>query len=392
MSSRYLKTRITCYSGYVVQAIINNFLPILFIILHDEYNLNYEQLGRIILINFLTQLFADICTPFLVKKIGYKGASILSQATSAIGFCLLAVLPDIMPSPYIGILSAVIVYAFGSGLMEVILSPIIELLPSTSKSGSMAILHSFYSWGQAFAVLITTFLVYILGNEGWRFIPLIWAVIPMINTIAFIRVPIIEPQAVVEEKSVKGMLFSREFVCFLIIMFCAGSSEIAMAEWASMFTQKGLGVNKVVGDLLGPCAFAIFMGVGRVIFGMLAGRYSIKRMLVINNILCALCYLVAGLSKHPIPALIACSLCGFAICLSWPGTYSMASSRFPMGGTLMFSLLAVCGDLGCSVGPWFLGLVADHSSLETGFTISAVFPLLMILCIFFMPINKNVAK
>lgn len=388
-----MKTRLTCYSGYVVQAVINNFLPILFVILQDQYRLTYEQLGRIILINFLTQLCADLCTPKLVSKIGYKGASVLSQATAAVGFCLLTVLPDIIPSPYIGVLAAVIVYAFGSGLMEVILSPIIELLPSRSKSGSMAILHSFYSWGQAFAVLLTTAMVYILGADNWRFIPLVWAVIPAVNTVLFIRTPIIEPQSEEKSSSVKNMLFSREFICFLVIMFCAGSSEIAMAEWASMFTQKGLGVSKVMGDILGPCAFAVFMGLGRVIFGVFAGRYSIKKVLVLNNLLCAACYLTAGLCRHPVPALAACALCGFSISLSWPGTYSMASERFPMGGTIMFSLLAVCGDLGCSVGPWFLGFIADHSSLQTGFTVSAVFPLLMIVAALFLPRkNKNIAK
>ena len=378
MSDKYLKTRLTCYSGYVVQAVINNFLPILFVVLQDEYALSYEKLGRIILVNFSMQLVADICTPALVKRLGYRMSAVLCQLLSFIGFWMLAILPSLLDDAYTGILCSVLVYAFGSGLMEVLLSPIIECLPSKSRSSSMAILHSFYSWGQALAVVATTALVFLLGGENWRFIPLLWSVLPAVNAVSFLRVAMPSPKTEGKGERIKKMVLSREFICLAVFMFCAGASEIAMAEWASVFTQRGLGVNKVLGDLLGPCAFALFMGAGRVIFAAFSGKLQIKKLLFVNNLLCATCYLTAALSRHPVPVLIACALCGFAISLAWPSTYSMASERFPLGSAVMFSILAVCGDLGCAVGPWILGLIADRFSLRAGMLVCAAFPVIMI--------------
>lgn len=378
MSKNYRPTKLACYGGYVVQAMVNNFLPILFVILQDNYKLSYESLGRIVLINFCTQIAADALTPAVSAKIGYRGSAIFSQFTAASGLILLAFLPGMLPSPYIGIVISVIVYAFGSGMMEVVLSPLMELLPTENKSANMAFLHSFYCWGQAFTVIVTTLLVHIFGGSGWRFVPLIWAVIPITVGVSFTRVAVVEPPAEEKGGSLKGALNTRAFWCFVVFMICAGASEIAMAEWASMFVQKGLGISKVAGDLVGPCAFAVCMGIGRVVFGVFAGKYSVRGALIFNNILCAVCYFTVALCNIRAISVIACALTGFSVSLSWPGTYSLAAARFKNGGTLMFSIFALCGDIGCSVGPWLFGIIADKAWLNAGFLVCSLFPILMV--------------
>lgn len=389
MTLNYKKTKLACYVGYVVQALVNNFLPILFIVFRQKYSLSYEMLGRIIFVNFFTQLIADISTPFIVKKIGYRGAAVLCHSLAAGGMILLAVLPRVMSNVYLSIILSVIVYAFGSGVIEVVISPMVELLPSKRKAASMAFLHSFYCWGQVFTVLVTTLLVTLFGYDNWFFIPLAWAVIPLVNLFAFMRVPVVEPDPEEHVPTAKELFFTREFFCFVIFMVCAGASEIAMAEWASVFAEQSLGVSKTVGDLLGPCAFAVFMGIGRVAYGAFSGRYSVRKALVFNNLLCVACYLTVAFCKLPVFSLLACALCGFSVSLSWPGTYSIAAARFKNGGTVMFSIFALSGDLGCSLGPWAFGAVADRFGLNGGFLVCAVFPLIMVAAALFLLKEKD---
>jgi fucose permease len=265
MSVSYKKTKLACYTGLTVQAIINNFLPILFIIFQRDYGLNYEQLGRLLFINFAIQIFADFITPYIVKFIGYKGSAIICHFLAAFGLSLLFVLPSIMTDFYSAVVISVIVYAFSSGILEVVMSPIMELIPEDNKTANMAFLHSFYCWGQALTVIVTTLLVKLLGFADWSFIPLLWAIIPFLNMFFFMRVPFVEPPKTQNEKTSKDFIKKREFLCFLIFMLCAGANEIAMSEWASVFAQNALGVSKTIGDLTGPCAFAILMGSGRII-------------------------------------------------------------------------------------------------------------------------------
>ena len=384
MNSQYKKTRLSCYIAYIVQAVINNFLPILFIIFRREYNLSYEKIGRIVFINFFVQFIADILTPLIVKKIGYRGAAILCQGLAAVGLLLLSVFTLVFSDVYIAIIAAVVIYAFGSGVIEVIISPMIELLPTERKAANMAFLHSFYCWGQVITVLGTTAMV-LLFESMWKIMSAIWAIIPLCNTFFFTRVPIIEPDEKEKIPLHKSDILTPEFFCFAVFMVCAGASEIAMSEWASVFAQQGLGVTKIVGDLLGPCAFAVCMGTGRVVFGAFSGRYSQKTALIINNLLCCVCYICVALCKIPLLSLAACAFCGFTVSLSWPGTYSMAAARFPKGGTLMFSIFALCGDLGCSTGPWLLGAVADRGGLNNGFLICAVFPIILVIAALILP-------
>lgn len=379
MKLSYNSTRLSCYIGITVQAIINNFLPIIFIIFYENYGLSYEKLGRIIFINFCVQIFADFAATKISDLIGMRLTAFLCQFLAALGLSLLCLLPEVMSDTYTAIIISVVFYAFGSGLMEVILSPIIEHLPLKNKGAQMSFLHSFYCWGQAFTVIGTTLLMRLTGFDNWNYIPLIWAVIPFLNCFAFLAVPIVSPEETNVKTPLVSLLKDKTFIYFMIFMLCAGASEISMAQWASIFAQQTLGVSKVMGDILGPCAFALFMGTGRIVFGMLSGKISTRKIFIANNILCTVCYFLVAFCKIPAAAFIGCAACGFSVCLSWPGTYSMASAKFLSAGTIMFSILALCGDLGCSVGPWLLGIVADTFGLSSGFAVCAVFPIVMVI-------------
>lgn len=375
---RYIPTKIASYVGLMVQAVVNNFLPILFIALQDVYKLSYEQLARIIVFNFVTQMITDVCTPKILKVLGYRYCAVMCQGTAALGLVMLAILPNIMNDTYLAIILSVIVYAFGSGLMEVALSPLVENLPSKNKRGSMAILHSFYCWGQAFTVVVTTALVFLFGYRNWTFIPLVWAVIPFLNMFAFFKVPILEPKKDEKQETLKELLKNEKFRLYMVMMLCAGAAEIAMAEWASLFAQRALGVSKVIGDLAGPCAFALFMGTGRIWYAAVSKKLSFKKTLIALNIGAFVCYIAVAFLNIPFLSLIFCALCGFTVSISWPGLYSAGARDFPTGSTVMYSVFAMCGDTGCCLGPWVLGIVADKVGLNFGFAAASVFPLLMI--------------
>lgn len=379
----YTPTKIASYAGLFVQAIVNNFLPILFIALQDVYKIGYEKLGRLIMFNFITQLVTDMLTPKIVGILGYRKCAITCQGFAALGLTMLSFMPRIMPDPYVGIVVSVMVYAFASGLMEVILSPMVEMLPTKNKSGNMAVLHSFYCWGQAVTTLVTTLLVSLLGYINWMYIPILWAIVPFINMFSFIKVPIIEPEPERKSDSLKTLLSSPLFRCFTVMMVCAGASEIAMAEWASMFAQQALDVSKVVGDLAGPCAFAIFMGTGRILYARFSVKLSFRKTVIVLSLLCAACYLTTALTGIPILALVSCAVCGFTVSVMWPGTYSAGAKAFPRGDAVMFSVFAMCGDLGCCLGPWILGIIADIKSLHTGFAVTALFPIIMLITAIF---------
>ena len=386
----YTSTKIASYAGLFVQAIVNNFLPILFIALQDVYKIGYEKLGRLIMFNFVTQLVTDMLTPKIVGLLGYRKSAVMCQGFAALGLAMLSFMPRIMPDPYVGIVISVMVYAFASGLMEVILSPMVEMLPTKNKSGNMAVLHSFYCWGQAVTTLVTTFFVSLFGYVNWMYIPILWAVVPLINMFSFIRVPIIEPEPERKSDSLKKLLSSPLFRCFMIMMVCAGASEIAMAEWASMFAQQALGVSKVVGDLAGPCAFAILMGTGRILYARFSASLSFRKTVIALSALCSACYLTTALTHITLLALISCAVCGFTVSVMWPGTYSAGAKAFPKGDAVMFSVFAMCGDLGCCLGPWILGIIADIKDLHTGIASTAIFPIIMLITsIFFFKEEKE---
>lgn len=395
----YKHTTYACYRGYITQAIINNLLPLFFFIFHTSFNINYEQLGFLIIANFTTQLIADIWATKYADRVGYRKCMVAAHGLGFIGFLLLGILPLILSNPYTGLIISVIVYAFGGGLLEVIVSPIIEALPNKNKEGSMSLLHSFYCWGQMSVVFISTFIIWIIGSDRWFVLPLLWSLFPLYNMFKFLHVPILPLVEEGKGMRIKELFSSPSFYLFIVLMICAGASELTMSQWASFFAEKGLGLPKLLGDLLGPGLFALYMAIGRVLYGIGGNRIPIKKILIISSILCIITYLLTVFIPNPLLSLISCSITGITVALMWPGTFSLSSAKFPKGGTLMFGILAICGDIGCSLGPWITGMISDYFTknnhilsfwpnrdldveqlaIRFGLLVAVIFPLIMLI-------------
>lgn len=389
-------TKIACYIGYIVQGIINNIAPLLFVIFSDKFDITLPKLSLLITINFGTQLVVDTSSIKFVDKIGYKRLAIISQAVTFVGLSCLSILPNILPNAYIGIVIAIILSAIGSGLTEVIISPIVESIPGEKKTAEMSLLHSFYCWGQVIVVALTTIMIKVFGDDLWFIAPAIWAIIPLFNTINFIGVPIV-PNLTKEEKTpFFKMLLSKQFILCIVIMICSGASEIAMSQWSSYFAEVGLKVSKMTGDLLGPCLFAIFMGIGRMIFGFVGEKINLRTVLCGSALFCGSCYLLTSIIDNPIISLITCAITGLSVSIMWPATLSLAARLFPKAGGAMYSVLALSGDSGCTLGPWFVSfmsikLATDSNTgeaLKSGLGFGVVFPLLMFIAIMLLNYKK----
>lgn len=381
MRYTYKHTLRACYLGYITQAIVNNLAPLLFIIFQNQYHISFEMIGRLILINFGTQIVADILSVKYVDRIGYRKAAVMAHIFCSIGLMSLGVLPLIMPVPYMGLVIAVMIYAIGGGIIEVLVSPIVEFLPGDEKASAMSLLHSFYCWGQVGVVLLTTLLLKVIGSSYWFVLPILWAFIPLYNIKNFLKVPIIEPHEDAPTMSIDELLSTRGFVIALLLMLCAGASEITMSQWSSLFAEKGLQVPKVVGDLLGPCFFAVLMGIGRSIYGIWGHKINLNRALMASGILCVICYAVTIFVQNPFISLLGCAVTGLSVSLMWPGTFSLTSATYPMGGTAMFGMLAIFGDIGAAVGPWIAGVVSDAVGLglKAGLLVAIVFPIMLVI-------------
>ena len=381
MRYTYKHTLRACYLGYITQAIVNNLAPLLFIIFQNQYHISFEMIGRLILINFGTQIVADILSVKYVYRIGYRKAAVIAHIFCSVGLMSLGVLPLIMPVPYMGLVIAVMIYAIGGGIIEVLVSPIVEFLPGDEKASAMSLLHSFYCWGQVGVVLLTTLLLKVIGSSYWFVLPILWAFIPLYNIRNFLKVPIIEPQEDAPTMSIGELLSTRGFVIALLLMLCAGASEITMSQWSSLFAESGLQVPKVVGDLLGPCFFAVLMGIGRSIYGIWGHKINLNRALMASGILCVICYAVTIFVQNPFISLLGCAVTGLSVSLMWPGTFSLTSATYPMGGTAMFGMLAIFGDIGAAVGPWIAGVVSDAVGLglKAGLLVAIVFPVMLVI-------------
>ncbi len=381
MQNQYNKTISACFTGYIVQAIVNNFTPLLFLFFQKSYHIPLSQITLLVTFNFGIQLLVDLLSVGFVDKIGYRASMVIAHVLSAAGLILLTVLPEILPVPFAGILTAVMIYAIGGGLLEVLVSPVVEACPSDNKEKAMSMLHSFYCWGHAGVVLLSTLFFYVAGIENWKILAVIWALIPLVNAFAFTRVPI----APLMEDGESGMrlqeLFRlKVFWILLVMMVCAGASEQAVSQWASTFAEKGLGISKTAGDLAGPLAFAILMGTSRLFYGKYGERIHLERFMVYSSCLCALSYLGISLLPFPQLSLIACAVCGLSVGIMWPGTFSKASAALPKGGTAMFALLALGGDVGCSGGPTLVGMVSGAlgDDLKKGVLAGIIFPVLLL--------------
>lgn len=378
---QYKPTIYACFTGYIVQAIVNNFAPLLFVTLQNTYQIPLGKITMLITVNFGVQLLVDFLSAFWVDKIGYRKSILAAHICAAVGIVGLAVFPVVLPNAYAGLLAAVVIYAIGGGLIEVLISPIMESCPTGNKEKAMSLLHSFYCWGQVAVVLLTTVFFQWVGIQNWRILACVWALVPLGNVILFARVPM---APLVEEgaKSISPGQVLRTPLFWILagMMVCAGASELSVSQWASTFVEQGLQVSKAVGDLAGPMAFAVLMGCARLFYGKFGDRMNLERFMIGSGILCVLSYLGITLVPSPVVSLAACGICGLSVGIMWPGTFSMAAATLKNGGTMVFALLALAGDLGCSGGPTLVGLVAQRmgGDLKIGILAAVCFPLLLI--------------
>lgn len=381
MKQNYKSTVNACFLAYIVQAIVNNFAPLLFVTFQDEFNIPLSQITLLISFNFTVQLLVDLLSAKVIDKIGYRTSMVAAHFMSAIGLASLAVLPFILPSPFIGLLISVMIYAIGGGVLEVLVSPIVEACPTDNKEKAMSLLHSFYCWGHMAVVLISTLFFNLFGIGNWRIVALIWAILPIINGIIFTKVPIANLIDDDEKgMSLKELFTSKIFIILFVMMVCSGASEQAISQWVSTFAKEGLGISKTVGDLAGPLSFALLMGTSRALYGKFGDRISQKKLIPISCIVCIASYLVVSLSPIPALSLIGCSICGFCVGIMWPGTFSISSALLTKGGTAMFALLALGGDLGCTAGPSLVGFVssAANNNLKVGILVATLFPVILL--------------
>ena len=376
MKPTYKTTILACFIGYIVQAIVNNFAPLLFITFQSAYGIPLSQIALLVTVNFCVQLIVDLLSPVFADRLGYRTCVISAQILSAAGLVLLTILPQII-SPFAGILTAVAIYAVGGGILEVLISPIVESCPTDNKEKAMSLLHSFYCWGHVGVVLISTAFFGVFGIENWKLLACIWAVVPLANCVVFLKTPI-APLIPEGEKGMRvvDLFKSRIFWIFALMMVCSGASEQAVSQWASAFAETGLGVSKTVGDLAGPLTFAALMGSSRAFYGKYGDGIDIDKFMTGSALLCVAAYLLISLSPLPALSLVGCAVCGFSVGAMWPGSFSKASAALPAGGTAMFAFLALAGDLGCSLGPTLVGFASDAvgGNMKAGILAATVFP------------------
>lgn len=380
----YRKTVVCCYIGYIVQAIVNNFVPLLFITFQQQYTIPLAKITLLITVNFLIQLGVDLSSAWFIDRIGYRASMLIAHGLSTAGLLLLTMLPETLPDPFIGILLSVAVYAVGGGLLEVVVSPLVEACPTENKEQSMSLLHSFYCWGHMGVVLLSTVFFAVCGIEHWKWLTLFWAAIPLANLLLFTRAPIYTlTEASAPNMSMRQLFSRRFFWLLLVMMLCAGASEQAVGQWASAFAEKGLGLSKTLGDLTGPMTFAALIGLSRLLYGKYGARLELRRTMTAGAFLCVAAYLCIALIPSPAMGLIGCAVCGFSVGIFWPGTFSIAADSLKGGGTAMFALLALAGDLGCAGGPTLAGLVSSAygGKLRAGILAALCFPAMMLVCL-----------
>ena len=381
MKYSYDCTMRACFTGYIVQAIVNNFVPLLFLTFQRTYHIPLQQITLLVTFNFGIQLLTDLLSIAFVDRMGYRASMVLAHILSALGLICLTVLPERMGHPFAGILISVIVYAVGGGLLEVLVSPVVEACPSTHKEKAMSMLHSFYCWGHVGVVLFSSIFFKLAGIENWKLLAVLWAVIPILNALVFTRVPIAPVLPEGEEGMTIGTLFqNRTFWLLFVMMICAGASEQSVSQWASLFAEKGLGISKTAGDLAGPMAFAVLMGASRAFYGNYGEKINLDRFMAVSSVLCILSYLCLVFMPVPVLSLAGCALCGLSVGIMWPGTFSRASKALPAGGTVLFALLALGGDIGCSGGPSLVGMVSGmcKGNLKIGILAALIFPVLLL--------------
>lgn len=387
----YKSTIIASFIGYVSQAITINFISLLFVTFNETYGIEFSKITVVVTINFMIQLLTDLMASRFAHKIGTRACLLISHILCGVGLIALAVLPSVI-DPYAGIIIAACIYGVGGGLLEVMVSPVVEACPTGNKAGVMSVLHSFYCWGVTATVLLCTLFFVIFGVEKWQVLSCILAIVPLANTILFAKVPLYSLSEETEDKPEYKKLFSQKiFILMLFIMACAGASEISVSQWVSAFAEKSFNVSKTMGDVIGVCGFSVFMGFSRVLYGRISRKVAVRNAMLFSVVLCIVSYLMIGLSPHPAVGLAGCMLCGFSVGVFWPGTFSLSTQYVKNGGTTMFALLALAGDLGCSSGPTFVGFISGMfgDNLQTGILCATVIPVVFLFALLSLKKEKK---
>ena len=376
----YRHTLRACYLGYITQAAIGTFAPLLFLTFQSSYGIPLEKITFLVTLNFSIQLLIDLLSARFVDRIGIRASAVAAHFLAALGLVGLGILPECI-DPYAGLLASTCCYAVGCGLIEVLISPIAETCPTQRKEAEMSLLHSFYCWGCVLVILVSTLFFSLAGIENWHILACLWALLPLVNLFYFTLVPIAPLVEEGKAMSIPALLRSRLFWLLALLMVCAGASEQSMSQWASAFAESGLGVSKTMGDLAGPCLFAILMGISRVVYAKISHRVELTKGMAWCGVLCLASYLLALFSPWPVLALAGCGLCGLSVGIMWPGTFSLAAKGLPAGGTALFALLALAGDLGCTSGPTLVGLVSGlwNGQLRFGLLAAILFPFLLLI-------------
>ncbi len=396
----YKSTVYACYLGHFVQAAVINTTPILFLTLMGQYGLSFEQMGRLVLINFVTQVVIDLVFSRLVDRHGIRPFALCAQALAFFGLLLFAFAPAIFSDVYLGFTAATIIFSCGGGLLELLLSPIVNAIPTDEKAGAMSMLHAFYAWGQVTVVLVTSVLLAVLGADHWHYIPIFWSLLPLVNAFLFLKVPLAPLVAEEHRTKLRSLFANRYFIVCLAAIMAGGAAEISMAQWASSFLEAAMGIPKIIGDYAGVGVFALAIGIGRTVYGKMGAKLDVYRAMALGSALCAACYLTVVFSPFPYLSLAACALSGFGVSLLWPGSIVIATNKFPFAGASMFAILAAAGDIGASTGPWLVGFAADKApelikiagsgnyGLRAGFLLAALFPALAFVSVVYLTKKK----
>ncbi len=392
-----------CYFGMFIQALVINATPLLFIPLRNEFGLTFEQIGRLVLVNFVTQMLVDLVCTAVADRVRLRPLISAANALAGVGLWIFALSPFVLRHPYSGLLFGTVVFSVGCGLLEVLLSPLINALPGENKSGAMAMLHAFYPIGKVAVIVVTGLALYLLGEFSWPWIMLAWSILPVLNTLAFLRVKL--PQLADPEKrhSLRSMARDSSLYWMLAGMALAGATEVTIAQWTSAYVETALGFSKVVADLVGFCLFGVGMVVGRLWFGLKGGHGNLPRVVFLSALFSTLACVVMAVSPSALVALIATGFSGIFVSMLWPGTISLSAARYPLAGASLFAILAAAGDGGAALMPWLVGVIADHSGvlggtwlasflgpeldpqafgLKTAFLVTAICPLLMVPVVF----------
>ena len=381
----YGKTKTACYLGYVTQAISINLLPLLYVTFQKEFSVTLAQLGLLATVIFVVQIAVDLLAARFGRHLSYRVGCIAAHVCATVGLASMSFLPSVLSDPYIGILLASVLLSVGGGLIEVLISPVVDAIPGEEKAGEMSLLHSFYCWGVVGVALLSTLFFTVCGTVAWRWLVLLWTLIPAMTVLLFCLVPL-PPKPEATAASPQPFRFAGLFLLLMLLMLCGGATELGLAQWASLFAERGLRVSKTLGDLLGPCAFALFQGSARVVYARQSLSHDARRMLVLCAVGCVVSYSLIVASPWPLLSLLGFCLCGWFVGPMWPGILSLASERYPTGGTSMFATLALCGDMGCALAPAMVGAVSDAVrmnvslayALRSGFGVCMIFPILLL--------------